>query len=68
MKNTTSRQIPKQQIAHQLEYIEQVSRRNALLPEQQWFFCQTFGCQQNEADTERIAGMLRDMGYQRTED
>ena len=35
MKNTTSRQIPKQQIAHQLEYIEQVSRRNALLPEQQ---------------------------------
>ena len=68
MKNTPSRQIPKQQIAHQLEYIEQVSRRNALLPEQQWFFCQTFGCQQNEADTERIAGMLRDMGYQRTED
>ncbi|MHC1693732.1 MAG: tRNA (N6-isopentenyl adenosine(37)-C2)-methylthiotransferase MiaB [Eubacteriales bacterium] len=24
----------------------------------------TFGCQQNEADSERIAGMLRDMGYE----
>ena len=63
MKNTTSRQIPKQQIAHQLEYIEQVSRRNALLPEQQWFFCQTFGCQQNVSDGEKIKGMLAQMGY-----
>ena len=26
-------------------------------------FVQTFGCQQNEADSERIAGALEDMGY-----
>ena len=25
----------------------------------------TYGCQQNEADSERIAGMLREMGYDR---
>ena len=68
MKNTTSRQIPKQQIAHQLEYIEQVSRRNALLPEQQWFFCQTFGCQQNVADGQKLMGMLADCGFTFTED
>ena len=58
----TSRQVPKEQIAHQLDCMEQVSRHNALLPEKPMFFCQTFGCQQNEADTERIAGMLAEMG------
>ncbi|MFA6948876.1 MAG: tRNA (N6-isopentenyl adenosine(37)-C2)-methylthiotransferase MiaB, partial [Eubacteriales bacterium] len=26
-------------------------------------FVQTFGCQQNEADSERLAGMLSEMGY-----
>ena len=28
----------------------------------------TFGCQQNVADSQRIKGMLRDMGYDFTED
>lgn len=28
----------------------------------------TYGCQQNEADSERIAGMLREMGYASTQD
>ncbi len=28
----------------------------------------TYGCQQNEADSERIAGVLREMGYEKTED
>ncbi len=32
------------------------------------FFVRTFGCQQNEADSERIAGMCREMGYSPTED
>lgn len=64
----TSRQVPKADIAHQLDCIEQVHRRNALRPEPPHFYCQTFGCQQNEADTERIAGMLAEMGYVRTED
>ena len=27
----------------------------------------TYGCQQNEADSERIAGMLHAMGYEKTE-
>ncbi len=30
-------------------------------------YVQTFGCQQNEADSERIAGMAADMGYTLTE-
>lgn len=31
-------------------------------------FVQTFGCQQNEADSERIAGMAAEMGYSLTKD
>ena len=31
-------------------------------------FVQTFGCQQNEADSERIAGMALEMGYSITND
>lgn len=31
-------------------------------------FVQTFGCQQNEADSERIAGMAAEMGYSITKD
>ena len=51
-----------------MDCIEQIHRRNALRPEPPHFYCQTFGCQQNEADTERIAGMLAEMGYVRTQD
>ena len=64
----TSRQVPETEIARQLDCIEQLRRRNALRPDTPRFFCQTFGCQQNEADTERIAGMLAEMGYVRTPD
>ena len=32
------------------------------------YFIQTLGCQQNEADSERIAGLCRLMGYEETED
>jgi len=32
------------------------------------YYIQTLGCQQNEADSERIAGLCRLMGYEETED
>ncbi len=31
------------------------------------YFIQTFGCQQNEADSERLSGLCRVMGYQKTD-
>lgn len=31
-------------------------------------FIQTFGCQQNEADSEKLLGMAKQMGYTKTED
>lgn len=33
-----------------------------------YYFTHTFGCQQNESDTEKINGMLSDMGFEKTED
>ena len=35
--------------------------------EKRKYFIQTFGCQQNEADSERLAGMCAMMGYARAE-
>ncbi|MBQ3089297.1 MAG: tRNA (N6-isopentenyl adenosine(37)-C2)-methylthiotransferase MiaB [Oscillospiraceae bacterium] len=40
----------------------------ALLPRQPLAFVDTYGCQQNEADSEQIRGMLAEMGYGFTED
>ena len=33
-----------------------------------YVYIKTFGCQQNEADSERLCGMAEEMGYQRTFD
>lgn len=66
MKQTTN-QVSEERIAHQWECINKIQYLLSVRPEQPHFFCQTFGCQQNEADTERVAGMLSEMGYQRTQ-
>ncbi len=63
--------IPQQEIDRQFGYIERIaaySRDAELRTGQKPFaYIQTFGCQQNEADSERIAGMLHDMGYGKAE-
>ncbi|MGN1009020.1 MAG: tRNA (N6-isopentenyl adenosine(37)-C2)-methylthiotransferase MiaB [Butyricicoccus sp.] len=63
--------VPQEKIEQQLAYIDQIAAlsrdfelRTGKKPRA---YTQTFGCQQNEADTERIAGMLHDMGYEKTE-
>ena len=59
--------VSQEQIAHQYEYMQFIARMNAQKAEVYGHklraFTQTFGCQQNEADTQRIAGMLDEMGY-----
>ncbi|MBQ7387585.1 MAG: tRNA (N6-isopentenyl adenosine(37)-C2)-methylthiotransferase MiaB [Clostridia bacterium] len=47
------------------EYIRRVRELNAGLSRRAYVF--TFGCQQNEADAERMLGMARDMGYKITD-
>lgn len=62
MKQTTTR-IPQEEIARQREYCAQVRSMNAPLSSQPLAFVDTYGCQQNEADSERIRGYLAEMGY-----
>ncbi len=61
--NTETTVICAEQIADQLQYCAQIK--------QYWFdrdrtplaYVETYGCQQNEADSERIRGMLTECGY-----
>ncbi|MBQ1848488.1 MAG: tRNA (N6-isopentenyl adenosine(37)-C2)-methylthiotransferase MiaB [Clostridia bacterium] len=64
--------ISKEELEYQRKYAEKVrlilnglsSERGEALR----FSVVTYGCQQNEADSERLAGMLSDMGYEKTDD
>ena len=58
--------IPNEEIRKQYDFMHEVRSLNAGLERR--FFVRTFGCQQNEADSERIAGMCREMGYLQAED
>ncbi len=55
--------IPPEEIARQLELCGQIRARNAALPASPLAFVDTYGCQQNEADSERLRGYLAQMGY-----
>lgn len=62
---TNSRAVPQEQIRHQLEFIDFIAHMQR--DKQPRAFTATYGCQQNEADTQRLAGMLHDMGYAKTD-
>ena len=59
--------LPPEEILAQKTYIEQMRRENdayaAQTGKRRGAFVMTFGCQQNEADSEKIAGMAKSMGY-----
>lgn len=63
--------VTQEQITHQYEYMQFISKM--ITEKAQAYghplraFTQTFGCQQNEADTQQIAGMLDEMGYAHAE-
>lgn len=58
--------VSDEQLQSQFTYIDAIASMNN--GKQLRAYTHTFGCQQNEADTEHIRGMLRDMGYTMTED
>ena len=61
-----TKRIPAAEVARQYDYMEKVK---VLLGEGKRFaVVRTYGCQQNEADSERLAGMLVRMGYEITEE
>lgn len=65
-------QIDPQEIAKQRHYIEEIMHINAQQTvqtgKQKLFYLETFGCQMNENDSERLAGMLAEMGYMESEE
>ena len=65
MKRTTP-VIPAEDIQRQKEYCAELRALNAEKPTPPLAYVDTYGCQQNEADSELLRGMLCDMGYQIT--
>jgi len=65
--NKKTRTVTAAEMAEQRAYTEQLAAWNALYAQERGtrrrYFIQTFGCQQNEADSERLAGMAEEMGY-----
>ncbi len=53
--------ISPEEIAKQRSYMEEVRRMH--MGQTLYATVRTYGCQQNEADSERLAGMLENMGY-----
>lgn len=62
--------VPQEQIHQQYEFMQFIAQMNrdraTVRGAPLRAYTQTFGCQQNEADTQRIAGMLAEMGYEKT--
>ena len=60
--------IPAQDVARQREYCQELRAINAQHPQAPTAFVDTYGCQQNEADSELLRGMLSEMGYEIVEE
>ena len=53
--------LPKEEMERQQQFMLQVNHLFGERPHK--YILQTFGCQMNENDSEKLAGMLREMGY-----
>ncbi len=64
--------ISKEELEYQRKYAEKVRLVLSALASEKGapllFTVVTYGCQQNEADSERLAGMLAEMGFEKTDD
>ena len=59
--------IPAEDIQRQKEYCAEIRSYNDRLEKKPLAWVDTYGCQQNEADSELIRGMLVEMGYDITD-
>ena len=60
--------IPEADIRRQRDYTEKLAHLLPRRGERPMAMVDTYGCQQNVADSQRIMGMLRDMGCGFTQD
>ena len=65
--NRQTTKISPADVARQRDFCQKLHERNAARPTPPLAFVDTYGCQQNEADSERLRGYLREMGYDFTD-
>ncbi len=63
MQNNKIRQISHEEIERQAEYINKIRARFEAHLKKPKAYVETYGCQQNSSDSEKIKGMLFDMGF-----
>ena len=56
-------EILPEEVEKQWAHMSAVKAHNAFMAKAPLAFVDTYGCQQNEADSEKLRGMLREMGY-----
>ena len=61
-------EVPPEEMLRLEEVMQSVAERNARSGRKLYAYVDTYGCQQNEADSEKLRGMLRKMGYDSTGD
>ena len=66
--NRTTPHIPETEIARQMAFCDKIRDIHALRSAPPLAYVDTYGCQQNEADSERLRGYMAQMGYQFTND
>jgi len=62
------KQIPATEIDKQKEYMRRVRNASKERGAHAYAYVDTYGCQQNEADSEKLRWMLQEMGYELTDD
>ncbi len=63
MQNNKTKQISPEEIKRQSEFINKIRSVFELKAQRPKAFVETYGCQQNSSDSEKIKGMLYDMGF-----
>ncbi len=66
--DTKTTRVSPADMERQRDFCEKIAQRLSAQPRDYLAFVDTYGCQQNEADSERIRGYLRAMGYGFTTD
>lgn len=61
--NKNVKEISSERLLEQQNFIEKIKSENSFADRQPLAFVKTYGCAQNENDSERLKGMLWDMGY-----
>ncbi len=57
------KEVRRELLEKQQEYIDKICAENRVLAKKPLAFVETYGCAQNESDSERLKGMLEEMGY-----